>query len=297
MNTVKIEELDFQKGGGLLPVIVQDYVNGRVLMLGYADKVALLKTIETGYAHFWSRSRKKLWMKGETSGNYLKVIKIMVDCDSDTILYISEPHGPTCHTGNISCFFRDLKGSSRLEREYSEPIIEEIVSYFEKCKIIRRRWIEDVEKGYYEYIVEPISTNMQQLSLKAITWTAHKINYVTLDDIDKVIIPDSSAMQLGFFVAQLKKKPMSIVNGLHDDRHDNPLYDVSVGEKILLINNIAPNKEEMSRIEKYLKERGVTIVDAASILENGEEGETAFEIKTLIKIWKEEEKIYSITNF
>lgn len=294
MNTVKIEELDFQKGGGLLPVIVQDYVNGRVLMLGYANKTAILKTLETGYAYFWSRSRKKLWMKGETSGNYLTVTKIMVDCDNDTVLYISEPHGPTCHTGNISCFFRELDGSSKLEREYSETLIEEIISYFENCKIIGRRWIEKGGKGYHEYVIEPISSNTRQLSLKAIAWAAHKINYITSDNIDKVVIPDSSAIQIGFFIAQMKKKPLSIINDLCIENHNNFLHNISRGDKILFIDNITPNREKLSRIEKYLSEKDADIVDAVSILGNVRDVEPRIKIKTFIKIWKEKGKIYSI---
>ncbi len=101
--------LDFDKGGGLLPVIVQDIESREVLMLAYANREAVEKTIETGYAYFWSRSRGKLWMKGETSGNVLRVEEILVDCDGDSIIYLARPSGPACHTGNRSCFFRSVK--------------------------------------------------------------------------------------------------------------------------------------------------------------------------------------------
>ncbi len=89
---------------GLLPVIVQDSATLRVLMLGYMNKEAFDKTIAEGRVTFFSRSRKKLWTKGETSGNFLDVVEIYPDCDMDTLLIKAVPHGPTCHRGTVSCF-------------------------------------------------------------------------------------------------------------------------------------------------------------------------------------------------
>lgn len=89
---------------GLLPVIIQDINTLRVLMLGYMDSEAYQKTLETGLVTFYSRTRKTLWTKGETSGNFLKVVDIYPDCDNDTLLIQAIPHGPTCHRGTISCF-------------------------------------------------------------------------------------------------------------------------------------------------------------------------------------------------
>ncbi|RMF31770.1 MAG: phosphoribosyl-AMP cyclohydrolase [Candidatus Nitrosothermus koennekii] len=101
--------INFEKAGGLIPVIVQDAENKDVLMLAYANKEALDLTIKTKKAWFWSRSRNKLWMKGEESGNVQYVQKIMYDCDSDAILYLVKPSGPACHTGNRTCFHNELK--------------------------------------------------------------------------------------------------------------------------------------------------------------------------------------------
>ena len=91
---------------GLIPVIIQDADNGEVLMLGYADKEALRRTIDSGEVWFYSRSRQELWHKGATSGNILKVQSMSKDCDSDAILIRANPAGPVCHTGNQSCFFQ-----------------------------------------------------------------------------------------------------------------------------------------------------------------------------------------------
>ncbi len=94
--------------GGLVPAIVQDEKTGQVLMLGYMDAKALARTIESGFATFWSRRRHKLWTKGETSGHVQRVREIKYDCDGDAVLLLVDPAGPACHTGEASCFYRSL---------------------------------------------------------------------------------------------------------------------------------------------------------------------------------------------
>ena len=105
---IEIKELDFTKGDGLIPVVVQEYKTKEVLMVAYMNEDALKKTLDTGYVTYWSRSRKKLWMKGETSGNTQKVRKILVDCDYDTLLLLVEQKGNACHKGKRSCFHNQL---------------------------------------------------------------------------------------------------------------------------------------------------------------------------------------------
>jgi len=97
-------KIDFEKGGGLVPAIVQDAKTEQVLMLGYMNEASLAKTQDTGLVTFYSRSRSELWTKGETSGNTLKLQSITVDCDNDTLLVRATPTGPTCHEGTVSCF-------------------------------------------------------------------------------------------------------------------------------------------------------------------------------------------------
>jgi phosphoribosyl-ATP pyrophosphohydrolase/phosphoribosyl-AMP cyclohydrolase len=96
--------IDFNKGDGLVPVIVQDSSTLQVLMLGYMNEEAYEKTIETKLVTFYSRSKERLWTKGESSGNTLELADLMIDCDQDTILIKANPNGPTCHTGTTSCF-------------------------------------------------------------------------------------------------------------------------------------------------------------------------------------------------
>lgn len=121
MDKKKLEEgseplIDFAKRGGFVPAIVQDVADGRILMLAYVNRQALLTTLEKGMATFWSTARNELWTKGETSGDYLKIIDIYVDCDQDTLIYRVEPLGSgACHTKDpesgqqrASCFYRKL---------------------------------------------------------------------------------------------------------------------------------------------------------------------------------------------
>ena len=106
--------INFEKQNGLVPAIIQDSVTLNVLMLGYMNEEAYKKTVSTKKVTFYSRSRKCLWTKGETSGNYLELVSIKTDCDNDTLLIRAIPHGPTCHTGTDTCWGEDNKKNSVL---------------------------------------------------------------------------------------------------------------------------------------------------------------------------------------
>ncbi len=104
-----LKKLDFKKRNGLIPVVVQDFESKKLLMLAYTNEEALEKTLSTGYAHYWSRSRNKLWKKGETSGHTQKIKSILVDCDYDALLFLVEQKGNVCHTGKDTCFHNKLE--------------------------------------------------------------------------------------------------------------------------------------------------------------------------------------------
>ena len=103
-----MKKLDFTKGNGLIPVIIQDAKSLQVLMQAYMNQKAYEQTVRTGRVTFYSRSKDRLWTKGETSGNYLDVNEIIADCDNDSLLIKVAPHGPSCHTGAVSCFYNKL---------------------------------------------------------------------------------------------------------------------------------------------------------------------------------------------
>jgi len=111
-DSVDFSRLDWAKGGGLLPVIVQHWLNGEVLMLGYMNAEALARTRESGQVTFYSRSKQRLWTKGEQSGHVLQLKSIRIDCDGDTLLVRADPLGPTCHNGTRSCFGEDVRPPS-----------------------------------------------------------------------------------------------------------------------------------------------------------------------------------------
>mgnify|MGYP001099820182 FL=1 len=102
-------DLNFEKGNGLLPAVVQEFGTGKVLMLAYINRASWEKTLETGEAHYWSRSRQEIWHKGGTSGNVQKIKEIYVDCDNDTVLFkVEQVGGAACHTGYETCFHKQV---------------------------------------------------------------------------------------------------------------------------------------------------------------------------------------------
>ena len=124
MNKLNREDLNWKKGQGLIPAIVQDERSGRVLMLGFMTPEALERTLQTGRVTFWRRSEQRLWTKGETSGNYLKLKEIRRDCDVDALLILAEPEGPTCHRGTVSCFGEDRSFAALELLSYLEALVK-----------------------------------------------------------------------------------------------------------------------------------------------------------------------------
>jgi len=149
-----LSEIKFNSEG-LVPVITQSYYTGKVLMQAYANKEAVEKTIETGYATYYSRSRKELWVKGETSGNKQKIVKIKIDCDGDSILYLVKDYGVACHTGEESCFYRNID----LKKEEKPDAYEIFHALYEK---LLQRKIEKPEGSYVAKLFEKGSDKIIQ---------------------------------------------------------------------------------------------------------------------------------------
>ncbi|TYP91995.1 phosphoribosyl-ATP pyrophosphatase /phosphoribosyl-AMP cyclohydrolase [Fodinibius salinus] len=170
---IDIETLDFKKVNGLIPAIIQDAKTFQVLMLGYMNKEALETTLENERVTFYSRSKERLWTKGETSGNYLDLVDIQQDCDDDTLLILANPQGPICHTGEQSCFYeKDFKPKQKLaflndleeliiSRKNEMPDNSYTTSLFEKG-------IDEIAQKVGEEAVETIieAKNNQEEALK-----------------------------------------------------------------------------------------------------------------------------------
>ncbi len=147
-----IKQIKFDNRG-LVPAIAQDYKTEEVLMMAYMNKQSLLKTIETGKVHYWSRSREKLWLKGETSGHFQYVKSIHLDCDGDTLLIKIEQIEAACHTGNYSCFYREIhregvKEMEKIELNNKAKILQEVYD------VIVDRTINPKEGSYTNYLFE-----------------------------------------------------------------------------------------------------------------------------------------------
>ncbi len=141
---------------GLIPVITQDYKTNEVLMLAYMNKEAYEKTIETKKVHYWSRSRSKLWLKGETSGHFQHVKSISVDCDNDTLLIKVEQIDAACHTGHYSCFYRDVNadGSVKESAEEAKPTGDKSAILQEVYNVIADRRVNPKEGSYTNYLFD-----------------------------------------------------------------------------------------------------------------------------------------------
>ena len=145
------EQVTFDERG-LAPCVAQDFVSGEVLTLAYVNEESLRLTVETGELHFYSRSREEIWRKGETSGNVLKLRQLRYDCDGDAIVALVEPTGPACHTGERSCFYREVGGSASPEKDAPAvpgepaPAVHETLATLERT--LRSRAEERPEGSY-----------------------------------------------------------------------------------------------------------------------------------------------------
>ncbi len=147
-------------GNGLIPAIVQNATTGRVIMLGYMNSGSIKRTLQTGEVWFYSRSRSSLWRKGEVSGNYMNLKSVSVDCDGDTLLLQVEPEGPSCHTGNETCFFTSVDDIPNFQNTETGPGILE-----ETFAVIKDREDEMPEDSYTASLFE---NGINQISQKVI---------------------------------------------------------------------------------------------------------------------------------
>jgi phosphoribosyl-ATP pyrophosphohydrolase/phosphoribosyl-AMP cyclohydrolase len=188
--------IDFSKTNGLVPVIIQNYQNHQVLMLGYMNEEAFAKTQAEGKVTFFSRSKNRLWTKGETSGNFLIVKEILVDCDNDTILIKADPIGPTCHTGSTTCFKEETaKGFLyELQQTIAQRIDENDVDSYTN-KLFRKginKVAQKVGEEAVELVIEAKDDNEDLFKNEAADLLYHllillKTKNVKLEDVELVL--------------------------------------------------------------------------------------------------------------
>ncbi len=188
--------IDFKKGNGLAPVIIQNSKTMQVLMTGFMDEEALSRTEEEGFVTFFSRSKNRLWKKGETSGNYLKVVQILPDCDSDAILIKADPAGPVCHTGKTSCFGEETaKGFIYKLEEIIERRITDNVSGSYTNELYKKginKMAQKVGEEAVELIIEAKDNNTGLFMNEAADLLYHllillKAKGLSLENIEEVL--------------------------------------------------------------------------------------------------------------
>lgn len=181
---------------GLLPAIIQDYKTLDVLMLGYMNAESIKRTKETGYVTFYSRSQKKLWMKGETSGNKLILKNIFIDCDNDTVLVFADPMGPTCHKGPVTCFndknISNINFLSKLEKIIDKKVLDEETGSYTN---------ELFQKGIKE-IAKKVTEEAGEVSISAVTNDGRII--------------DESADLLFHLLVLLRNQSLSIIDVINE---------------------------------------------------------------------------------
>ena len=197
-------KIDFEKGGGLVPAIIQDATTKNVLMLGYMNQEAYDKTIATKKVTFWSRSRNCLWTKGETSGNFLHLVDIMGDCDNDTLLVKATPNGPTCHTGTDTCW-----GEENSRSENSLLFLSELQDFIDKRH-------EEMPEGSYttklfkdgvKRIAQKVGEESLEAVIEACTGTNEQLSYEVADMVyHLIVLLSSKGMRIEDIAEELHKR-------------------------------------------------------------------------------------------
>ena len=198
--------IDFAKGGGLVPAVVQDAVTRKVLMLGYMNEEAYRLTLDRGLVTFFSRSRGRIWTKGETSGNYLQLREILADCDGDTLLVKAIPSGPVCHTGSDTCFGED--------NEPNEMSTAEFLLYLES--VIRDRRTNPIEGSYTNHL---FSRGLNKIAQK-VGEEAVELVIESKDDDKDLFLGEAADLMYHFLVLlSQKNSSLSEVVDVLKDRH------------------------------------------------------------------------------
>lgn len=204
MKLDQVEALDWSKGDGLLPAIVQDARTGKVLMLGYMNREALRTTLGEKRVTFYSRSKQRLWTKGETSGNFLQLVDATMDCDRDTLLVTANPDGPTCHNGTDSCFGDEI-GTTATRLSFLsqlETVIEQRVSARPEGSYTARLWAEGPTR-----MAQKVGEEGVEVALAAVTQTPDKLVGEAADLLFHLtLLLKSRQLSLGDVVVELERR-------------------------------------------------------------------------------------------
>ena len=204
MKLDQLESFDWSKGDGLLPAVVQDATNGKVLMLGYMNREALRKTLGVKRVTFYSRSKQRLWTKGETSGHFLNLVDAAIDCDNDTLLITAQPDGPTCHNGTDSCFGDEIGTTATRLAFLSrlESVIEQRVSERPEGSYTARLWADGPTR-----MAQKVGEEGVEVALASVTQGDDKLVGEAADLLFHLtLLLKSRQLSLGHVVAELERR-------------------------------------------------------------------------------------------
>lgn len=204
MNVAQIRALDWRKGDGLLPAIVQDARTGRVLMLGFMNAAALQATLDTGRVTFFSRSRNRLWTKGETSGHFLDVVEVAGDCDRDSVLITANPQGPTCHTGSTSCFGDEISADATELAFLAqlESVLAQRIADRPEGSYTARLWADGTT-----HIAQKVGEEGVEVALAAVTQADDRLVSESADLLFHLaLLLKNRGLSLGHVVAELEQR-------------------------------------------------------------------------------------------
>lgn len=305
MKKVSIGAIDFEKGGGLVPVVARDNATGKVLMLAYADREAVARTVKTGFAHYFSRSRGRLWRKGEESGNVQRIKVVKIDCDRDSLLYEVDQTGPACHTGEESCFFselREVRGN-----EYDAAMATAALQLLKSADIVRRRWVPNTSRTHYDYLVNPITEGIPAASPEVLEWIVGVLDRVAPKSVDKIVTFEALGVPYATLLAQRRKKPLVIIRkrDFHSQTHlfakvpyasgfekgNYFVYGVSRGDRVILVDDMVSTGGSLIPTIKAMRSKGAVIAAVLCVAEKPEYGgspevkrKTGQTVKTLFEI-------------
>jgi len=272
-----VDRIDFSKCGGLVPVIAVDYRTMSVLTQAFANEEAVKRTLETGYAHFYSRSRGRLWLKGETSGNKMRVIEVIGDCDCDSILYLVEPLGPACHTGKYSCFHNPVEYERRVYSRVEEELWRLIVEAFRSAVVAVKRGYGGLKE--YLYIVNPITDNIPPPEPLLVSLLAESMKRFleSRGGAGKVVVPEALGLPVGSIVAYRLGLPLAVVrkrsypvrgvrveytSGYEEGSYH--VYGVEPGDKVYLVDDAVSTGGTLKAVVEALRRVDVEVVAVAA---------------------------------
>lgn len=289
MRSLGLGAIDFEKGEGLVPVVAKDASTGKVLMLAYANRRAVERTMATGMAHYYSRSRQRLWMKGEESGHTQKVREIRIDCDNDSLLYVVEQKGPACHTGNESCFYRAI--GSPLRETSNRVMMRKVLGLLESAEEWKRDWVKDGTRRVYSYLVNQVTEGIPYLGPDVLSWIVDLLDRLASPQADKVVTFEALGIPYASALALLRGKPLVVIRkrDFGSKRHllakvgyssgfergEYFVYGVTKRDRILLVDDMVSTGGSLVPTVEALMARGVDIADVVCVCEKPQYGGAA----------------------